>query len=116
MTDDKIHWFSIVNSLVILVFLSGIVGLIMTRILRKVCCSATNTCTHINKRKQFIIGHVNRRWACATRPWIGAWSNGLRFVSSIILSAKNSRMCHVSPSTHTVANISVDTTVVKGCM
>eukprot|EP00292_Cryptomonas_paramecium_P033775 CAMPEP_0113685400 /NCGR_PEP_ID=MMETSP0038_2-20120614/14647_1 /TAXON_ID=2898 /ORGANISM="Cryptomonas paramecium" /LENGTH=627 /DNA_ID=CAMNT_0000605475 /DNA_START=29 /DNA_END=1912 /DNA_ORIENTATION=+ /assembly_acc=CAM_ASM_000170 len=35
MTDDKIHWFSIVNSLVILIFLSGIVGLIMTRILRK---------------------------------------------------------------------------------
>ena len=35
MTDDKIHWFSIINSLVILIFLSGIVGLIMTRILRK---------------------------------------------------------------------------------
>mmetsp|Transcript_26640 Transcript_26640/g.60809 ORF Transcript_26640/g.60809 Transcript_26640/m.60809 type:complete len:675 (-) Transcript_26640:2697-4721(-) len=35
MTDDKIHWFSIVNSLVILMFLTGIVGLIMTRILRK---------------------------------------------------------------------------------
>jgi transmembrane 9 superfamily protein 2/4 len=35
MTDDNIHWFSIVNSLVILIFLSGIVGLIMTRILRK---------------------------------------------------------------------------------
>ena len=33
--DDKIHWFSIVNSLVILIFLSGIVALIMTRILRK---------------------------------------------------------------------------------
>jgi len=33
--DDKIHWFSITNSLVILVFLTGIVGLIMTRILRK---------------------------------------------------------------------------------
>ncbi|KAJ1482343.1 hypothetical protein T484DRAFT_1804125 [Baffinella frigidus] len=35
MTDDNIHWFSIVNSLVILTFLTGIVGLIMTRILRK---------------------------------------------------------------------------------
>jgi len=35
MTDDKIHWFSIVNSLVILMFLSAIVGLIMTRVLRK---------------------------------------------------------------------------------
>jgi len=35
MTDDKIHWFSIVNSVVIVVFLTGIVGLIMTRILRK---------------------------------------------------------------------------------
>eukprot|EP00292_Cryptomonas_paramecium_P004461 CAMPEP_0113676420 /NCGR_PEP_ID=MMETSP0038_2-20120614/8633_1 /TAXON_ID=2898 /ORGANISM="Cryptomonas paramecium" /LENGTH=661 /DNA_ID=CAMNT_0000593447 /DNA_START=3 /DNA_END=1988 /DNA_ORIENTATION=- /assembly_acc=CAM_ASM_000170 len=34
-SDDKIHWFSIVNSLVILMFLSGIVALIMTRILRK---------------------------------------------------------------------------------
>lgn len=33
--DDKIHWFSITNSLVILVFLTGIVGLIMARILRK---------------------------------------------------------------------------------
>mmetsp|Transcript_16457 Transcript_16457/g.39314 ORF Transcript_16457/g.39314 Transcript_16457/m.39314 type:complete len:680 (-) Transcript_16457:192-2231(-) len=35
MTDDHIHWFSIVNSLVILLFLSAIVGLIMARILRK---------------------------------------------------------------------------------
>ncbi|EKX43113.1 hypothetical protein GUITHDRAFT_163927, partial [Guillardia theta CCMP2712] len=35
MTDDNIHWFSIVNSFVILIFLTGIVGLIMTRILRK---------------------------------------------------------------------------------
>ena len=35
MTDDNIHWFSIVNSLVILVFLTGIVALIMLRILRK---------------------------------------------------------------------------------
>eukprot|EP00802_Teleaulax_amphioxeia_P006625 Tamp_06629.p1 GENE.Tamp_06629~~Tamp_06629.p1 ORF type:complete len:677 (+),score=209.81 Tamp_06629:26-2032(+) len=35
MTDDKIHWFSIINSVVIVVFLTGIVGLIMTRILRK---------------------------------------------------------------------------------
>jgi len=33
--DDKIHWFSIINSLVIVVFLTGIVGIIMTRILRK---------------------------------------------------------------------------------
>lgn len=35
MTDDNIHWFSIINSLVILGFLSGIVGLILTRSLRK---------------------------------------------------------------------------------
>ena len=35
MTDDNIHWFSIVNSFVILVFLTGIVALIMLRILRK---------------------------------------------------------------------------------
>ena len=35
MTDDNIHWFSIVNSLVILLFLTGIMGLILTRSLRK---------------------------------------------------------------------------------
>jgi len=33
--DDEIHWFSIVNSSVILLFLSGMVALIMLRILRK---------------------------------------------------------------------------------
>ncbi len=33
--DDEIHWFSIVNSAVILLFLSGMVALIMLRILRK---------------------------------------------------------------------------------
>lgn len=33
--DDQIHWFSIVNSAAILVFLSGMVALIMLRILRK---------------------------------------------------------------------------------
>jgi hypothetical protein len=31
MTDDQIHWFSIINSVVIVVFLTGIVGLIMAR-------------------------------------------------------------------------------------
>jgi transmembrane 9 superfamily protein 2/4 len=35
LTDDNIHWFSIVNSFVILIFLTGIVALIMLRILRK---------------------------------------------------------------------------------
>ena len=35
MTDDNIHWFSIINSFVIVVFLTGIVALIMLRILRK---------------------------------------------------------------------------------
>jgi len=34
MTNDNIHWFSIINSIVILVFLSGIVGMIFSRILR----------------------------------------------------------------------------------
>jgi transmembrane 9 superfamily protein 2/4 len=33
--DDEIHWFSIVNSSVILLFLSGMVAMIMLRILRK---------------------------------------------------------------------------------
>ena len=35
MTDDNIHWFSIINSVTIVFFLTGIVGLIMARILRK---------------------------------------------------------------------------------
>ena len=29
MTDDQIHWFSIVNSLMIVLFLSGMVAMIM---------------------------------------------------------------------------------------
>mmetsp|Transcript_58539 Transcript_58539/g.137519 ORF Transcript_58539/g.137519 Transcript_58539/m.137519 type:complete len:668 (-) Transcript_58539:237-2240(-) len=33
--DDEIHWFSIVNSSVILIFLTGMVAMIMLRILRK---------------------------------------------------------------------------------
>jgi len=33
MTDDQIHWFSIVNSVVIVLFLSGIVGMILMRAL-----------------------------------------------------------------------------------
>ena len=34
MTDDKIHWFSIINSFVILLFLTAIVVMIFSRILR----------------------------------------------------------------------------------
>jgi hypothetical protein len=33
MTDDQIHWFSIVNSVMIVLFLSGMVAMIMVR-----CC------------------------------------------------------------------------------
>ena len=46
MTDDNIHWFSIVNSIVILVFLTGIVALIMLRILRKVYAYTINACMY----------------------------------------------------------------------
>jgi len=35
MSDAQIHWFSIVNSLMIVIFLSGMVALIMARILRR---------------------------------------------------------------------------------
>jgi len=35
MTDTQIHWFSIVNSMMIVLFLSGMVGLIMLRTLRR---------------------------------------------------------------------------------
>jgi transmembrane 9 superfamily protein 2/4 len=34
MTDDQIHWFSIVNSVMIVLFLSGMVAMIMMRTLR----------------------------------------------------------------------------------
>jgi hypothetical protein len=34
MTDDKVHWFSIINSIVILVFLSAIVAMIFARVLK----------------------------------------------------------------------------------
>ena len=34
MTDDQIHWFSIVNSAMIVLFLSGMVAMIMMRTLR----------------------------------------------------------------------------------
>lgn len=34
MTDDQIHWFSIINSVMIVVFLSGMVAMIMMRTLR----------------------------------------------------------------------------------
>jgi transmembrane 9 superfamily protein 2/4 len=33
MTDDQIHWFSIVNSVMIVLFLSGMVAMIMVRTL-----------------------------------------------------------------------------------
>eukprot|EP01089_Gocevia_fonbrunei_P014849 TRINITY_DN4180_c0_g1_i1.p1 TRINITY_DN4180_c0_g1~~TRINITY_DN4180_c0_g1_i1.p1 ORF type:complete len:640 (+),score=123.08 TRINITY_DN4180_c0_g1_i1:102-2021(+) len=35
MTDDQIHWFSIINSLMIVLFLTGMVAMIMMRILRR---------------------------------------------------------------------------------
>ena len=35
MTDDQIHWFSIINSLMIVLFLSGMVALIMLRTLHR---------------------------------------------------------------------------------
>lgn len=34
-SDDQLHWFSIVNSLLIVLFLSGMVALIMTRTLHR---------------------------------------------------------------------------------
>ena len=35
MTDDQIHWFSIINSLMIVLFLSGMVAMIMLRTLHR---------------------------------------------------------------------------------
>ena len=35
MMDDQIHWFSIVNSLMIVLFLSGMVAMIMMRTLHR---------------------------------------------------------------------------------
>ena len=35
MTDDQIHWFSIINSLMIVLFLTGMVAMIMMRTLRR---------------------------------------------------------------------------------
>ena len=35
MSDDQIHWFSIINSLMILLFLTGLVAMIMIRTLRR---------------------------------------------------------------------------------
>lgn len=35
INDDQIHWFSIINSLVVLIFLTGMVAMIMMRILHK---------------------------------------------------------------------------------
>lgn len=35
MKDEGIHWFAIVNSLVIVFFLTGIIALILTRVLRR---------------------------------------------------------------------------------
>ncbi len=35
MTDDQIHWFSIVNSVMIVLFLSGMVAMIMMRTLNR---------------------------------------------------------------------------------
>lgn len=35
MMDDQIHWFSIINSLMIVLFLSGMVAMIMMRTLHR---------------------------------------------------------------------------------
>ena len=35
MLDDQIHWFSIINSIVVVFFLSGIITMIIIRTLRK---------------------------------------------------------------------------------
>jgi len=52
LTDDRIHWFAIVNSLVILIFLTGIVGLIMTRILRKDFARYNETALSTEEREE----------------------------------------------------------------
>lgn len=33
--DDQIHWFSIINSVMIVLFLTGMVAVIMLRVLRR---------------------------------------------------------------------------------
>ncbi len=35
MMDDQIHWFSIINSVMIVLFLSGMVAVIIIRVLRR---------------------------------------------------------------------------------
>jgi len=35
MVDDQVHWFSIINSVMIVLFLSGMVGMIMIRTLHR---------------------------------------------------------------------------------
>lgn len=35
MMDDQIHWFSIINSVMIVLFLTGMVAMIMMRVLRR---------------------------------------------------------------------------------
>jgi hypothetical protein len=41
MTDDQIHWSSIINSLMIVLFLTGMVAMIMMRTLRRDISLAT---------------------------------------------------------------------------
>ena len=61
MGDDQVHWFSILNSLVIVLLLSGIVAMIMVRTLRR------DLAEHLRKPNK-------RLFRCCGCPNIGRWS------------------------------------------
>ena len=58
--STSIHWFSIVNSLIIVVFLSGMLGVILVRTLHRDITRYSQVCAHhrISRRAQHSQGRV----------------------------------------------------------
>ena len=57
--DDEIHYFSIVNSLMIVLFLTGVVAMIMMRTLRKDISTCVSPLSHSLRARAC---GVNQRW------------------------------------------------------
>lgn len=83
--DDEIHYFSIVNSLMIVLFLTGVVGMIILRTLRQDISTYNSMQTLEEAQEEYgwklVHGDVFR--PPASSPLLLSCLAGLRFLSSV---------------------------------
>lgn len=101
MTDDQIHWFSIVNSLMIILFLSGMVAMIMLRTLYRDISKYNQLGTQEEAQEEtgwkLVHGDVFRRpsnsdWLCV---YVGT---GVQFFGMLLVTMVFAVLGFLSPS------------------